>query len=161
VYTLQEKNLTNTSYAWRLGSHVRQLSVKSLLSQNWAPAPGMTSWPPVIVQPDRRRRLPHSPSNNPPWSREGQFDKVVTGLQGLPGPINPTYGQYESKLIHRSQNNTVLNRYMRGLPPWNLGIATTLSPPFPSECSTFPYLPRPVTTTNINIISTHDIHKSF
>jgi hypothetical protein len=131
VYTLQGKNLTNTSYAWPLRSHVRQLSAKSLLSQNWAPAPGMKSWPPAIVQPDRRHGLPHSLSNKPPRNREVWFNKVVTGLLGLSGSINLTYGQYESKLVHWGQNDTVLNRHRRGLSPWNLRIATTLSPPFP------------------------------
>jgi hypothetical protein len=48
------KNLTNTSYAWPLGSHVRQPSVKSLLIRNWAPAPGRKSWPPAIARPGRR-----------------------------------------------------------------------------------------------------------
>jgi hypothetical protein len=38
-----------------------------------------------------------------------------------------------------------------GLPPWNLGIAMARSPPFPFECSTFPYFPCPVTQTNMNI----------
>jgi hypothetical protein len=33
VYTLQGKNLTNTSYTWSLRSHVRQLFAMSLLSQ--------------------------------------------------------------------------------------------------------------------------------
>jgi hypothetical protein len=63
---------------------------------------------------------------------------------------------------HWGQNNTVLNRHRQGLPPWNLRIATARSPPFPFECSTFPYLPCLVTTTymniNINIASTHHIH---
>jgi hypothetical protein len=35
----------------------------------------------------RHSGLPHYPSNKPPRSREGQFDKVVIGLLGLPGPI--------------------------------------------------------------------------
>jgi hypothetical protein len=35
----------NTSYVWPLRSHVRQPSVKSLLGQNRAPAPGLKSWP--------------------------------------------------------------------------------------------------------------------
>jgi hypothetical protein len=109
VYTLPGKNLTNTSYTWPLGSHIRQSSTKSLPSQNWAPTLWMKSWPPTIVRPGRRRALPHSPSNKPPQSREGRFDKVVTGLLGLPGPINPTCGQYKSKLVYRGQNGTVVN----------------------------------------------------
>jgi hypothetical protein len=97
------------SYAWPLGSHVRQPSMKSLLSQIWAHTPRMKSWPPAIVQPGRHLALSHSPSNKPPRSREVRFDKVVTGLLGLLGPINPTCGQYKSKLVHRGQNDTVIN----------------------------------------------------
>jgi hypothetical protein len=144
---LQGKNLTNTSYMWLLRSHVRQPSMKSLLSWNRVSAPGMKSCLPAIVRPGHHRGLPHSSSNKPPRSREGQFDKAVTKLLGLPGPINLTCGQYNSKLVHQGQNDAVLNRHRWGLPPWNLGIVTTLSPPFPSECSNFPYFPHPVTTT--------------
>jgi hypothetical protein len=82
-----------------------------------------------------------------------------THQQSIQGPINPTCGHYKSKLVHRGQNSMVLNQHRWGLPPWNLGIAMALSPPFPSEWYTFPYLSRPVTTTymNINIVSTHHI----
>jgi hypothetical protein len=141
VYTLQGEKLFNTLYSWPLGSYVWQPSAKSLLSWNWAPALGMKSWPPAIVRPCCRCVLPHSPSNKPPRSREGWFDEVVTELLYLPSPINPICDQYKSKLVHRGQNDVVLNRHSRGPPPWNLRIATALSPPFPSEWSTFPYLP--------------------
>jgi hypothetical protein len=47
IYTLKGKNLTNTSYVQPPGSHVRQLSAKSLLGQNQALASGMKSWLPV------------------------------------------------------------------------------------------------------------------
>jgi hypothetical protein len=40
---------------------------------------------------------------------------------------------------------------MQGLPPWNLRIFMARSPPFPSERSTFPYLPCSVTPPNMNI----------
>jgi hypothetical protein len=62
-----------------------------------------SSWAAVYVlapsdaRPDRYLGLPHSPSNKPPRSREGRFNKVVTELLGLPGPINP--GQYKSKFV--------------------------------------------------------------
>jgi hypothetical protein len=42
---------------------------------------------PSDARPDHHPGLPHSPSNKPPRSREVRFDKVVTGLLGLPGPI--------------------------------------------------------------------------
>jgi hypothetical protein len=87
VYTLQGKNLTNTSYARPLGSHVWQLSAKSLLGQIRVPAPEMKSWLPATVQPGRHPKLPHSPSNKPPQSMDVQFDKVVPKLLGLLGPI--------------------------------------------------------------------------
>jgi hypothetical protein len=94
-YTL---NLTNMSYARPLGPHVWQPSMKSLLSQNWVSAPWMKSRLLGIVWPGHHLGLPHSPSNKPPRSREGRFNKVVIGLLGLPSPINPTCGQYKSKL---------------------------------------------------------------
>jgi hypothetical protein len=68
----------------------------------------------------------------------------VTKLLGLPGPIKPDLQSVQSKLVHWGQNDMVLNWYRRELPHWNLRISTARSPPFPSECSTFPYLPRPV-----------------
>jgi hypothetical protein len=110
----------------------------------------MKSWFSTIVWLGCHPGLPHFPSIKPPWSREVQFDRVVK-LLGLRGPINPTCDQYNSKLAHRGQNNAVLNRHRRGLQPWNLRIAMTRSPPFPSKCSTFPYLPCRVTQTNMNI----------
>jgi hypothetical protein len=42
------KNLTNMSCVRLPKSHVEQPSVKSLLSRNRAPAPGMKSWLPVM-----------------------------------------------------------------------------------------------------------------
>jgi hypothetical protein len=137
--------MTNASYMWPFRSHVRQPSAKSLLGRNRAPALRMKSWLPAIVRPDCHPGLPHSPSNKPPCSREVRLDNVVTKLLGLPGPINSTYGQYNSKLLHRGQNDAVLNRHRRGLSPWNLRISMTRSPPLPFECSPFPYLPRLVT----------------
>jgi hypothetical protein len=148
------------SYAWPLESHVWQPSVKSLLSWKWVPAPRMKSWPSAIVQPGRHRELPHPPSNKPPQSREVWFDKVVTELLGLLGLINPTCDQYKSKHVHQGQNDVVLNLHRRELPLWNLRIVATLFPPFPSEWSTFSYLPRLITpiSMNINIASTHCNH---
>jgi hypothetical protein len=48
IYTLQEKNLINTSYAWPPRSHVRQPLAKSLPNQNQISAPGMKSWLPAM-----------------------------------------------------------------------------------------------------------------
>jgi hypothetical protein len=120
---------------------------KALLSQTWIPAPEMKSWPSAIVQPNRHPGLPHSPSNKAPWSSEVWFGKVVTGLLDLPAHIKPDMRSVQVKTCHQDQNDAVLNRHRWGLPPWNLEIATTLSPLFPSESSTFVYLPRPVTST--------------
>jgi hypothetical protein len=41
----------------------------------------------AITRPGHHSRLPHSPSNKPLLSREVRFDKLVTGLLGLLGPI--------------------------------------------------------------------------
>jgi hypothetical protein len=96
------------------------------------------SWLPTIVRPSRHPKLPHSPFNKPPWSREVQFDKVVTGLLGLPGPIKLDMRSVQIKTCHWGQNNVVLNRHRQGLPFSNPGIAMVLSPSLPSEWSTFP-----------------------
>jgi hypothetical protein len=55
----------------------------------------------IDAWPGRYPRLPHSPSNKPPWSREGWFDKVVTGLLGLPGPIKPEKWSLQIKACHQ------------------------------------------------------------
>jgi hypothetical protein len=107
-----------------------------------------------VLAPNDRLTRPSSwclilpPPNHLEAGREW-FDKVVTGLLGLPSLINTTCGQSKSKLVHRGKNDMILNRHMWGLLPLNLRIATTLS------C-----LPRPVTTTymNINITYTHHNH---
>jgi hypothetical protein len=62
----------------------------------------------------------------------------------LTGPISPACDQYVQYLL-TGTNPSVLNRHNRGLPHRNLRIATSLSLPFPSECSTVPpKWPRPV-----------------
>jgi hypothetical protein len=75
-------------------------------------------------------------------------------------PHKPDMWSVQVKDCHRGQNEAILNRHRRGLQPWNLIITIALYPPFPSEWSTFPYLPHPVTPTNmnINIVSTHRNH---
>jgi hypothetical protein len=55
----------------------------------------------------------------------------------LIGPISPACDQYIQNLLTGTYPS-VLNRHRRGLPHRNLRITTTLSPPFPSECSTGP-----------------------
>jgi hypothetical protein len=87
----------NMLYAWPLGSHIQQPSVKFLPDQNWAPAPGMKSWLSAIIRPDRHPGLPHSPSTKPPQSRDMQFDKVVTKLLGLSDPIKPNMWSVQIK----------------------------------------------------------------
>jgi hypothetical protein len=118
-------------------SHVQQSFVKSVLRRNRPLLPGW-SLGSLWCQPSRHPGLPHSTSNKPPWSREVQFDKVIIGLLGLPGPIKPNMESIQIKAYHRGQNDAVLNWHRWGLPHRNLGIATDLSPPFPSECSVDP-----------------------
>jgi hypothetical protein len=66
------------------------------------------------ARPGRHPGLHHSPSNKPPWSKEVQFDEVVTGLLGLPGHINPTCGQYKPKLAIRAKTTQPLIDTGRG-----------------------------------------------
>jgi hypothetical protein len=68
---------------------------------------------------------------------ERGFGQVVTQLHQLTRPISPVCDRYVRYLL-MGTNPSVLNRHRRGLPHKNLKIATTLSPPFPSECSTGP-----------------------
>jgi hypothetical protein len=69
---------------------------------------------------------------------------VATQLHQLTGSISPACDRYVQYLL-MSINPLVLNRHKRGLPHRNIRIATTLSPPFPFECSTSPpNWPRPV-----------------
>jgi hypothetical protein len=84
---------------------------------------------------------PHSPSKNKgtTWSREVRSDIVVTKATQLIGPHKTQHVlSTQLKACHQGQNSAVLNRHGRGLPHRNLRIATSLSPPFPSECSTDP-----------------------
>jgi hypothetical protein len=68
---------------------------------------------------------------------EIDFGQVVTQLHQLTGPITPACDRYIQYFI-TGTNPSVLNWHRWGLPQRNLGIATTLSPSFPSECSTDP-----------------------
>jgi hypothetical protein len=159
IYTLQGKNPTNTSYAWPLGSRVRQPYTKSLLRRNWGSAPGITTWLPTIVRPGHHPGPRHSLSTKPPRSMVGMVRQSSYWVTRFTRAHKPDIRSVQIKACHQGQNNVVLNRHRWGLPPWNLRITTTLSSSFPFECLTFPYLSRPVTTTymNINIASTHHI----
>jgi hypothetical protein len=109
------------------GSHVWQPFAKSLLHWNRSP---IHRW--------SLGHWSHSSSHN--IIKAGvRFSKVVTWLLGLPDPIK-TWHVVSTQLIayHRGQNGVFLNWNRRGLPHRNLRIATTLSPPFPSVCSTDP-----------------------
>jgi hypothetical protein len=56
----------NMLHARSHGLHVQQPSTKSLLGQNWAPAPTVKSWFSAIVRPGHHPGLPHFPSIEPP-----------------------------------------------------------------------------------------------
>jgi hypothetical protein len=73
-------------------------------------------------------------------SREVWFDIVVIKATRLIGPHKKTGHAVSTQLkaYHRDQNSVVLNRHGGGLPHRNIRTATTLSTPFPSECSTDP-----------------------
>jgi hypothetical protein len=146
VYTLQRNNLTNTSYVWPHRSHVWQLSTKSLLSQNWGSAPRMKSWLPAIVRPGRHTRLPHSPSTKPPRSRVGMIRQSSYWATRFTGPHKTRYA------VSINQSLSIRAKMMWSLKPWN---SHDPLPTLPSECSTFPYLPYPVTTTTTSTSTQH------
>jgi hypothetical protein len=96
---------------------------------------------------------PHSPSKSKSTtqSREVRFNKVVTKATQLIRTHKTRHAvSTQLKACHRGQNGADLNRHRRGLPHRHLGIATALSPPFPSECSTDPLLALPGLATTIN-----------
>jgi hypothetical protein len=55
----------------------------------------------------------------------------------LTEPISQVCDQYVQYFLTGTKPS-VFNRHRRGLPHRNLRIATSLSPPFPSKCSTVP-----------------------
>jgi hypothetical protein len=87
---------------------------------------GPCTWDEVLVLNDSLAR----PS---PWATSFSLHKIALEQGGVVqqssykvtwfiGPHKSmTCGQYHSKLAHRGQNGTVLNRHRRGLPPWSLG----------------------------------------
>jgi hypothetical protein len=91
---------------------------------------------PSDARPGRHPGLSHSHSNKPPRCREVWFDKVVTMLLGLPCPIKTWHTISTNQNLPSEQKWPVLDRHRWRLPHRNLRIFTTLSPPFPSECST-------------------------
>jgi hypothetical protein len=121
----------------RLASWVSRMTTvrESVLSQAWAPAPEMKSWPPG--------------SSGWPSSWAASFSlQQTTFKQGgtvresgywatrFTGAHKTDKQSVQIKPYHRGQNDVVINRHRWGLPPRNLRIGMALSLPFPSECST-------------------------
>jgi hypothetical protein len=83
-------------------------------------------------------------SNNSQWSSGEKSSFCWQPTTRLIGSILPVCDRYVQYLL-TGTNHPILNRHRRGYHIENLGIATTLSPPFPSEGSTDPpKWPRPV-----------------
>jgi hypothetical protein len=105
---------------------------KSLLSQTWATALGVKSWPlgslgPTVVV----GCLILSPTNH--LKQGGTVRQSSYKATRFTGAHKPDMWSVQMKACHQGQNDVFLNRHKWGLPPWNLGIATTLSSPFPFE----------------------------
>jgi hypothetical protein len=124
----RRKNLTNTPYVWLL---------EALTYDNRLRSPYSVKIGPLSMGEVLALGLIPPPTTS---LRQGvRFNEVVTGLLGLSGPIKTRHVvSTQLKTCQRGQNSVVLNRHGWGLPHRNLKIATTLSPPFPSECSTDP-----------------------
>jgi hypothetical protein len=90
--------------------------------------------------------LPSQPMKQ--WRKPNIYRRQATRLTRPISPVCYWYVQY----LLMGTNPLVLHRHRQGLPHRNLEIATTLSPPFPSECSTDPpKWPHPVSIlSNIN-----------
>jgi hypothetical protein len=130
IYTLQGKNLTNTPYAW---------FPEALTHDNHSQVPTMSKSGPCSQDEVLALGLSPSKSKSTTWSREVRFDIEVTKATRLIGAHRTRHAvSTQLKACHQGQSDVVLNRHGRGLPHKNLRIATSLSPPFPSECSTGP-----------------------
>jgi hypothetical protein len=129
IYTLQKKNLTNTSYArprdltYYNHSQVPTKLKSGLYSQDEVLTPN-------DVRPGCHPALSHSPSNKPPWSREGWFDKIVTKATKFTDPIKTRHAVSINQSLSSGTKRLVFNRHRQRLPHKNLRIATTLCPPF-------------------------------
>jgi hypothetical protein len=85
------------------------------------------------------------PANEAVGEKSSIYQRLATRLTGHISPACNRYVQY----LLTGTNPSVLNRHRWGYHIENLGIATTLSPPFPSEGSTNPpNWPCPVSTFN-------------
>jgi hypothetical protein len=103
---------------------------------------------------------PHSPSKSKSTtrSREVRFDIVVTKATRLIGPHKTQHAvSTQLKAWHQGQNDAVLNWHGWGLPHRNLRIATTPSPPFPSEYSTDP----PTCPPGLATVNKHNLYLSY
>jgi hypothetical protein len=128
--------VSNTPHAQPLGSHVRQPSMKSLLGHS---------------------RPPHSPSTKPPQSWEGWFDKLVTKLLGLLGPIKPDMWLVQLKgcaLGPKRRGSESTQAGATTLEPWN---SHGLLPTLPFRVLHFPRFPLPRHTNDLKKTSTHHI----
>jgi hypothetical protein len=128
VHTCDRRGLTYDNH-----SQVPTKSKSGFYSRDEVLAPG-------DVWSGRHLGLTYSPSNKPPWSREGRFDKVVTKAIRFTGPHKIRYGVSTNQNLSLGPKWPVLNRHRRVLSHINLGIATTLSPSFPFECFTDPLI---------------------
>jgi hypothetical protein len=102
----------------------------------YAPTPGRRATEDRLVRPSSWVTS-FSLSHDSLRVGERGFSKLVTQLHQLAGHISPTYDRYVRYLL-TGTNPSVLNRHRRELSHRNLRITTTLSLPFPSECSTGP-----------------------
>jgi hypothetical protein len=127
-------------------SHVVRVSNLSLVptrtKQTPTPGRSLGDWRqtgPVII-------LGHliSPPSRQPWSRRERFQPSGYTAISAYWPISPACDRCVQYLL-TSTNPSVLTQHRQRLPHRNLRIATTLSPPSPSECSTGPSnWPRPI-----------------
>jgi hypothetical protein len=95
------------------------------------------SWLNLSARLSGPRDPPQFLSQHIHWSsalKPSSYWRQATRLIGLISPVCNRYVQY----LLMGTNPSVLNRHRQGLLHRILGIPTTLSPPFPSKCSTSP-----------------------
>jgi hypothetical protein len=89
------------------------------------------------------------------WRKSNIYRQQATGITGTISQACDQYIQY----LPTGTNPSILNRHRRGLPHKNLEIATSLSPPFSSECSIdppkwhrrSPFYPTLISKHNMNV----------
>jgi hypothetical protein len=143
MYTLQEKNPTNTPRMLPTPVHARRAYTfcgqsPYMTTFHWLPrSQNRPLYPEEVLATKDRLAQPLSwvssfllPCDSPGVGERG-FNPMVTELHQLTGPITPTCDRYVQYLL-AGANRMVLNRHRWGLQPWRCGLVTYPLPDLPN-----------------------------